>query len=311
MTRRLPLLLAVLALSIGLSVAAVVHATHRPPSRQATVAAIAGSLRCPSCDAESVAASDAPIARSMEAEIRRQVAAGRSPQQVRSWFRARYGEQVLLVPDSHGPGSLLWLTPVLVGLAGVLAIGLVGRRRSVAVPDHRTDAASALSPRRVGLAAVCVLVVGAAVPVAVQLRSGGPAGGTASASATGSPAASAAALGAPGWVALGRSMDRQHDYAGAVRAYRKALRLAPGSASVRTQLAFDLVRTDRPAEAASVVRTTARQKGPDRAAALLVLGLSQRARSQASARQTFRTFLAVAPHHPAAGQVRRLLQEGS
>jgi hypothetical protein len=41
--------------------------------------------------------------------------------------------------------------------------------------------------------------------------------------------------------------------------------------------------------------------------ALLVLGLAQRDAHDPAATSTLRTFLAVAPNHPAAPQVRRLL----
>jgi hypothetical protein len=49
--------------------------------------------------------------------------------------------------------------------------------------------------------------------------------------------------------------------------------------------------------------------GPHQALSLLVLGLAQRSMNLPSADATLRRFLRVAPHHPAAPQVRRLLAE--
>jgi cytochrome c-type biogenesis protein CcmH len=80
---------------------------------------------------------------------------------------------------------------------------------------------------------------------------------------------------------------------------------------VRIRLALDLVRDRHASDAEPLVRRLARTRGPSQSAALLVLGLAQRARGEAAARGTLHRFLALAPDHPAAAQVRRLLAGGS
>jgi cytochrome c-type biogenesis protein CcmH len=149
---------------------------------------------------------------------------------------------------------------------------------------------------------VVCLAAGAAVPAALALPPNGS--GTSRAA---DAADAAARLGPRDWLALGVSLDRRGDPAGAERAYRRALALVPRDAAARTRLAFDLMRAGHLAPAERLVRPVAARRGPYRPLALLVLGLAERGRGEAAATATLRRFLQVAPHHPAAVQVRRLL----
>jgi cytochrome c-type biogenesis protein CcmH/NrfF len=304
--RRVALLVPLVALVTAAGLL-VVHRGSREGGLDTRVAAVAATLRCPSCEGESVSSSNAPIARSMRAEIRTQLRHGRTPEQVRAWFERRYGRGVVLLPGSSGGELALWLAPFLaLATGGAL---LLGRRRRVAAPAR----ARALPRGRLALAAVSVVAVGVGVPLAA--RGGAPAADTASAApepaATTGPSGTRPGMNAAGWAQVGRSLDDQHDYGGAVKAYRRALALDHGAAAVRIRLALDLIREDRAAAAEPLVRRLADTAGPSRSAALLVLGLAQRAQGDPVATRTLRRFLTLAPHHPAADQVRRLLREPS
>lgn len=103
-----------------------------PPSTAERADALARELRCPDCQALSVA--DSPTASA--AEIRRRIdellAGGASDAEVRAHFVERYGEWILLAPTS----PVAWLLPsavVLAGVAGLVAL-LVARRRLPAPP---------------------------------------------------------------------------------------------------------------------------------------------------------------------------------
>jgi cytochrome c-type biogenesis protein CcmH len=90
-----------------------------PPTRAEQAARLASELRCPDCQALSVAESRTTAASAIRAEIDEQLAAGKSMDEVRDHFVARYGEWILLSPRS----ALPWLVPVLallVGFAGLL-----------------------------------------------------------------------------------------------------------------------------------------------------------------------------------------------
>ncbi len=314
MTRRAQGVLAAAAVLLAVAVAAVVVATASSGQRpmQQRVNEVAQGLKCPTCEAESVAASNTPIAQSMRRQIRTQLSHGRSPAQVRSWFEARYGAQVLLTPPTSGTGLLLWAVPVVALVAGGTIWVTADRRRRArtATAAGRPSPAAPLSPARVGVAAVALLVVGAAVPVAVWARTGRNDAQPVAATTGQQPAAGAAAAKAGGskdWTAVAQTLEDQHDYAGAVKACRRALEAHPGSAALTTRLAFDLLRAGRPAQAARSAVAVAHRPGEFRPLGLLVLGLAQRQQHDPAADRTLRTFLDVAPHHPAAGQVRRLL----
>jgi cytochrome c-type biogenesis protein CcmH len=298
---------AVAVLAVLAAVVTVVGVGHRPATMDRRVQDVATTLKCPSCNGESVAASNAPIAQSMRSEIRHQLGQGRSPDQIRSWFEGRYGSDVVTLPASGGPAMLLWVLPAVVLCGGAaLAIGLVRRR---ARSTGTSAVATALPGKRVAVAAGACLAVGALVPAAVWARAddGRPAQAAAP-SATTAPS-SEKPLTADGWSQVGTSLESQHDYAGAARAYRHAVRLRPGSAPLRIRLGFDLLRAGRAHDAVPVVRRLSQHPGPERSMALLVLGLAQRTEHDPGASHTLRTFLKVAPHHPAAAQVRRLLAQ--
>ena len=131
-TRVLAVLLAVLAL------VAALWSRQEPSGRiDPAVAAreIAAGLRCPTCAGESAADSAAPAARGMRAVIADQVAAGESPEEIRDYFVARYGEWILLDPPREGVGWVLVVLPGVALVGGALAVGvLVSRRRPAGRP---------------------------------------------------------------------------------------------------------------------------------------------------------------------------------
>jgi cytochrome c-type biogenesis protein CcmH/NrfF len=306
--RRLPFVLAV-GLALLCAVAAsvlVARGALRPVSLDTRVQQVAETLSCPACEAESVAASNAPIAQSMRSEIRHQLRQGRSPTQIRSWFRNRYGDQVVLLPGSHGPDLLLWVLPVVVLVGGTAAGIVVVRRRRrhrprPAVPPDGSPLA--VAPWRLAVVGCTCAAVGAAVPVVIMTHSADSQTQQASLSSELAPATVAQ------WRSLAGSLEDQGKYDAAVAAWRKALQLRPQSTAMRTSMAFDLLRSGDPAQAEQVARPVAQADGAQRALAMLVVGLAQRDRHDPAATHTLRAFLRDYPDHPAADQVRRLLRE--
>lgn len=103
---------------------------------------LAGELRCPDCQALSVAESHTAAADAIRAEIAEQLAAGRSVDEVRQHFVDRYGQWILLQPAD----PLIWLLPGAAVAIGVAVFGwwLLGRRDDQA--DALDGAAPALAP---------------------------------------------------------------------------------------------------------------------------------------------------------------------
>lgn len=78
---------------------------------------IAQKLRCAVCQNQSVAESNAELAQDMRRLIGEQLAAGRSEAEIVDYFRARYGDFVLMSPPRQGSGAPLWWAPL-----GILAL---------------------------------------------------------------------------------------------------------------------------------------------------------------------------------------------
>lgn len=98
--------------------------------------AISAGLRCPVCQNLSVADSPSRLAGEMRAEVEGQLRAGRTDDEVRAFFVARYGEWVLLEPRSLLP----FVIPVAAVALGVGAWLLVVRRRPRAERTQVSDA---------------------------------------------------------------------------------------------------------------------------------------------------------------------------
>jgi cytochrome c-type biogenesis protein CcmH len=90
--------------------------------------ALASEMKCLQCVGENVANSQAPIAVQMRDEIRRQMAAGRTDDEIFTFFADRYGPQVLLNPSGSGLSSLVWILPVVVVGVGLVGLGGVYAR---------------------------------------------------------------------------------------------------------------------------------------------------------------------------------------
>jgi len=106
------------------------------PGQEARARALFKDVRCLVCQSESIDESDADLARDLRQLVRRQVAEGRSDDQIKAYLVRRYGEFVLLTPRLSLGNSLLWGAPVAVLLAGLAALAL--RRRPSTAPDAET-----------------------------------------------------------------------------------------------------------------------------------------------------------------------------
>ncbi|AHL76159.1 cytochrome C [Stutzerimonas stutzeri] len=91
-------------------------------------------LRCPKCQNQNIADSNAPIAMDLRREIYRMVEEGQSNEQVVDYLVARYGDFVRYKPPVNAKTLVLWYGPfaLLVLGFGVLAFILIRRRRSAA-----------------------------------------------------------------------------------------------------------------------------------------------------------------------------------
>ncbi|EYR64496.1 cytochrome C biosynthesis protein [Actinotalea ferrariae CF5-4] len=96
-------------------------------------------LRCPTCQSVSIADSPSETASAMREEVEQQVAAGRTDQEVFDYFRARYGDWVVLEPPASGVTLLLWLLPVAAVGVGLAVLATLPRRHVPALPEEERE----------------------------------------------------------------------------------------------------------------------------------------------------------------------------
>ncbi|HYH52127.1 MAG TPA: cytochrome c-type biogenesis protein [Acidimicrobiia bacterium] len=123
-------LLPALALAAVVVTALVIGGAGRGGERSAgaRTLSIAEDLRCPVCQGLSVADSHSPTAEAMKEDIRRQVDSGASDSDIRASYVARYGEWILLRPETSGVGALVWVLPVSALLVGGGGLAFAFRR---------------------------------------------------------------------------------------------------------------------------------------------------------------------------------------
>ncbi len=85
--------------------------------------ALESTIKCPTCRGQSVAESDAPASKAIRTEAARRIGIGESDAEIRDYFAAQYGQDILLRPAASGLAGLVWVLPAaaLVGAgAGVV-----------------------------------------------------------------------------------------------------------------------------------------------------------------------------------------------
>lgn len=272
---------------------------------------VAAGLRCPSCEGETVADSRSPVAAAMREVIAEQVAAGRTPDQVRDWFVQRYGAEVLADPPSRGIGVLLWVLP---GAVLLLAVALAVRtmRHPNEMPSsrpalaHRPERAPGGTKRAHAWRTWDMVAIGVIGMVAAVALMAARVGNTNPPSSTGPTSAPADPVAQQ--LNIAQSLEAQGQYAAAAGVYRAVAEARPDP-QVRLRLAVTLIRAGQPTEAAAIAREVLAGRPTD-ADAVLVLGLAERATRSPAADETLRRFLRLAPDHPAAAEIRRLLPPG-
>ncbi len=104
------------------------------PEEAARFDALTAELRCPKCQNQSIADSNAPIAQDLRARTHELMRAGRSDEEIIVYLTERYGEFVRYRPPLNAVTALLWIGPFLLLLLAVTVIVLRVRRRAGVSP---------------------------------------------------------------------------------------------------------------------------------------------------------------------------------
>ncbi|MEW6689681.1 MAG: cytochrome c-type biogenesis protein [Pseudomonadota bacterium] len=89
-------------------------------------------LRCLVCQNQTLADSNAELAGDLRAQVREQVKAGKSDEQIVDYLVARYGDFVLYDPPFKPSTLLLWAGPFALLAAGIAILVAILRRRRAA-----------------------------------------------------------------------------------------------------------------------------------------------------------------------------------
>lgn len=88
------------------------------------------TIRCLTCQSQSIADSNASMAGDLRSEIRQRIARGEDPEQIRAWLIERYGDWISYEPTAEPILWPLWAAPVVLLLGGgALVWGRIRRRK--------------------------------------------------------------------------------------------------------------------------------------------------------------------------------------
>jgi len=100
------------------------------PALEAKATELMHTIRCLTCQSQSIADSDASMASDLRSEIRERIAAGEEPEAIRAWLIERYGDWISYKPTADPMLWPLWAAPLLLlGAGGALAYSRMRRRK--------------------------------------------------------------------------------------------------------------------------------------------------------------------------------------
>ncbi len=96
-------------------------------------------LRCPKCQNQDIADSNAPIAADLRREIFRMLGEGKSNQQIVDFMVDRYGDFVRYKPALTAKTWLLWFGPAALLLGGIGVMAVIVRKRRAPASNGSAD----------------------------------------------------------------------------------------------------------------------------------------------------------------------------
>jgi cytochrome c-type biogenesis protein CcmH len=113
--------------------------TTGPVTTEDRINAVAETIKCPTCQGESVADSNAPASREIRDDIAARLNRGETPDQIRAFYASVY-DDILLTPGRTGLASTVWILPVVVFVGAVAGLVVAFRRWRGGGVTQATDA---------------------------------------------------------------------------------------------------------------------------------------------------------------------------
>ena len=122
---------------------AQVQEEERPsddPVIEARLAKLSKELRCLQCQNQTLADSPAGLAADLRREIRVQMKAGKSDQEIVAFLTQRYGDFILYKPRVTFTTYLLWFGPFVLLLGGLYVLFRYIKQRRDSIPEKQLSA---------------------------------------------------------------------------------------------------------------------------------------------------------------------------
>ena len=98
-------------------------------------------LRCPKCQNQNLADSNSPISQDLRREIQRMLEQQMTDQQIKDYLKSRYSEFILYRPEVNKSTWLLWGSPALILLLGLLIAMRHNRQKPLVTASSSASAA--------------------------------------------------------------------------------------------------------------------------------------------------------------------------
>ncbi|MFQ3236732.1 MAG: cytochrome c-type biogenesis protein CcmH [Paraglaciecola sp.] len=105
------------------------------PGKRALFFTLTQELRCPKCQNQNIADSDAMIAGDLKRKVYQLVQQGQSRDDVIDYMKQRYGDFVYYQPPVNSMTMWLWLLPLFFVLGGIIFV-VLGRQTKPQVTDN-------------------------------------------------------------------------------------------------------------------------------------------------------------------------------
>lgn len=100
-----------LAISLAMPAFAITVYEFDNPSQEARFQALINDFRCPTCQNQNLAGSDAPIAQDLKQKTYEMIKDGRSDSEIRDFMHNRYGDFISYKPPVRPSTWILWFFP--------------------------------------------------------------------------------------------------------------------------------------------------------------------------------------------------------
>ena len=135
-SRLLPLLLLCLLASTAIAQVQEVDRPSDDPVVEQRLAKISHELRCLQCRNQTLAESPAGLAVDLRNEIREQIKAGKSDEEIKVFLTQRYGDFILYKPRVTVMNYLLWFGPFVVLLGGLAILFYYIKQRRDSITEQ-------------------------------------------------------------------------------------------------------------------------------------------------------------------------------